>query len=73
MLLRAKLHPTQSVVSVIVRSYCHFIYITYREVALQPQLIFKGPLILQEIELISKILTSYFMHICMPHPFIDYK
>ena len=40
----------------------HFIYITYRKVALQPQLIFKGPLILQEIKLISKILKKSNVH-----------
>ena len=35
-----------------------YLYITYREVALQQQLIFKGPLILQEMNLISKILQK---------------
>ena len=35
----------------------HFIFITYREVALQPQLIFRRPLILQEFK-ISKILQK---------------
>ena len=42
-----------------VMSLLHFhLYITYRGVALQPQLIFKGRLILQEIKIISKILQK---------------